>query len=41
MTLREENGFLPDLDELRKLASQKTKLIAINKPEQPDGLADG
>jgi aspartate/methionine/tyrosine aminotransferase len=37
MTLREENGFLPDLDELRKLASQKTKLIAINNPNNPTG----
>ena len=37
MTLREENNFLPDLDELRKLASQKTKLIAINNPNNPTG----
>ncbi|KQR78390.1 aminotransferase [Burkholderia sp. Leaf177] len=37
MTLREENSFLPDLDELRQLASQKTKLIAINNPNNPTG----
>jgi aspartate/methionine/tyrosine aminotransferase len=37
MTLREENNFLPDLDELRKLASHKTKLIAINNPNNPTG----
>jgi aspartate/methionine/tyrosine aminotransferase len=37
MKLREENGFLPDLDELRKLASEKTKLIAINNPNNPTG----
>src|SRR6195952_1101896 len=37
MTLREENNFLPDLDELRELASHKTKLIAINNPNNPTG----
>jgi aspartate/methionine/tyrosine aminotransferase len=37
MRLREENGFLPDLDELRKLASQNTRLIVINNPNNPTG----
>jgi aspartate/methionine/tyrosine aminotransferase len=37
LTLREENGFLPDLDELRTLASPATKLIAINNPNNPTG----
>lgn len=37
LQLREENGFLPDLDELRRLAGDKTKLIAINNPNNPTG----
>ncbi len=35
--LQEENGFLPDLDELRALVSQDTRLIAINNPNNPTG----
>ena len=35
--LREEKGFLPDLDELRDLAGPDTKLIAINNPNNPTG----
>ncbi len=35
--LREENGFLPDLDELRALAVPGTRLIAINNPNNPTG----
>ncbi len=35
--LREENGFLPDLDELRVLATPGTRLIAINNPNNPTG----
>jgi aspartate/methionine/tyrosine aminotransferase len=35
--LRAENGFLPDLDELRAMASPGTKLIAINNPNNPTG----
>ncbi|WP_171178218.1 aminotransferase [Ruegeria sp. HKCCD8929] len=37
LSLREENGFLPDLDELRALAVPGTKLIAINNPNNPTG----
>lgn len=35
--LREEDGFLPDLDALRALASAGTRLIAINNPNNPTG----
>jgi len=35
--LKEENGFLPDLAELRRLASPGTRLIAINNPNNPTG----
>ncbi|MEP3114370.1 aminotransferase [Nisaea sp.] len=35
--LREENGFLPDLDELKALAVPGTTLIAINNPNNPTG----
>jgi len=37
LKLREANGFLPDLDELRRLAMPGTKLIAINNPNNPTG----
>jgi aspartate/methionine/tyrosine aminotransferase len=37
LRLREELGFLPDLDELRDLAGGATKLIAINNPNNPTG----
>ncbi len=35
--LRSENGFLPDLDELRELATSNTRLIALNNPNNPTG----
>lgn len=35
--LTHENGYLPDLDELRKLATPDTKLICINNPNNPTG----
>ncbi len=35
--LRAENAFLPDLDELRKIATPGTKLIATNNPNNPTG----
>ena len=35
--LREQNGFLPDLDELRAMATPGTRLIAINNPNNPTG----
>lgn len=37
LRLREENGFLPDLDELRALATPGTRLIVINNPNNPTG----
>ena len=37
MHLKEENGYLPDLDELRALAAPGTKLICINNPNNPTG----
>ena len=35
--LREENGFRPDLDELRRLVNPRTKLIVLNSPNNPTG----
>ncbi len=35
--LRPENGFLPDLDEMRQRVRPDTKLIAINNPNNPTG----
>ena len=35
--LRKENGYLPDLEELRALALPGTKLICINNPNNPTG----
>lgn len=37
LKLREENAFLPDLDELRSLVNDRTRLIAINNPNNPTG----
>jgi aspartate/methionine/tyrosine aminotransferase len=37
LKLRPEHGFLPDLDELRRLATPGTRLIAINNPNNPTG----
>ena len=37
LKLRRENGFLPDLDELRRLAVPGTKLICVNNPNNPTG----
>ncbi|MGW3730211.1 aminotransferase, partial [Streptomyces sp. NPDC000851] len=37
LPLREENGWLPDLDELDRLVSADTKLIAVNNPNNPTG----
>ncbi len=39
--LREQDGFLPDLDALRALAVPGTKLIAINNPNNPTGALMG
>jgi aspartate/methionine/tyrosine aminotransferase len=35
--LRQDNGFRPDLDELRALVSGHTKLIILNSPQNPTG----
>lgn len=35
--LKEENQFLPDLDELKALATDNTRLITINNPNNPTG----
>ncbi|GGH10819.1 aminotransferase [Alsobacter metallidurans] len=37
LRLREENGYLPDLAELRELAAPGVRLIAINNPNNPTG----
>jgi aspartate/methionine/tyrosine aminotransferase len=37
LELREENGFLPDLDELRALVTPGTRMIAMNNPNNPTG----
>ncbi|MGW5643587.1 aminotransferase [Saccharopolyspora sp. NPDC003752] len=37
LPLREENGWLPDLDELDSLVTSGTKLIAVNNPNNPTG----
>jgi aspartate/methionine/tyrosine aminotransferase len=37
LRLREENGWLPDLDELRALMRPSTKLIALANPANPTG----
>ncbi|MEC9489677.1 MAG: aminotransferase [Halanaerobiales bacterium] len=38
LDLKYEDGFLPDLEKLKSLVSQKTKLIAINNPNNPSGV---
>ena len=37
LRLKRENGYLPDLDELRALCTPGTKLICINNPNNPTG----
>ncbi|HEV7304746.1 aminotransferase [Ensifer sp.] len=37
LRLTEATGFLPDLNELQRLATPGTKLIAINNPNNPTG----
>ena len=36
-TLRPEDGFLPDLDELERLVTRKTKLLLLCSPSNPTG----
>lgn len=35
--LEQRNGYLPDLNELRQLATPETKMICINNPNNPTG----
>jgi aspartate/methionine/tyrosine aminotransferase len=37
LRLREENSFLPDLDELKRLVTDTTRLISISNPNNPTG----
>lgn len=37
LPLREENAFNPDLEELKKSITPKTKLIVLNSPQNPTG----
>ncbi|GAA1057256.1 aminotransferase [Agromyces luteolus] len=37
LLLRERDGWLPDLDELRAMLRPTTKLIAVNNPNNPTG----
>ena len=39
LPLRERNDFNPDLDELRRLVTPRTKLIIVNSPHNPTGGA--
>lgn len=37
LRLREENAFLPDLEELKRMVTPTTRIIAINNPNNPTG----
>lgn len=37
LELREENGYLPDLDELRGLLDARTKMLTLSNPNNPSG----
>ena len=37
MHLKQENDYLPDLDELKALVTPETKMICINNPNNPTG----
>lgn len=41
LKLAEENDFLPNLDQLRMLATSETKLIAVTNPNNPTGSLMG
>lgn len=41
LRLREEDGWLPDLDALREMVTAETRLIAINNPNNPTGALMG
>lgn len=37
LNLNLENGFLPDMEEMRRLVDRNTKMITINNPNNPSG----
>lgn len=37
LVLRAEDGYLPDLDQLRDLVSSKTRIISLSNPNNPTG----
>src|SRR3977135_4571380 len=37
LALREENDFVPDIDELRRIITPRTKLLILNSPHNPTG----
>jgi len=37
LPLREENDYVPDLDDLRRLITPRTKLLILNSPHNPTG----
>jgi len=37
LRLRAEDGYLPDVDELRSLTDERTRLIVLNNPNNPTG----
>lgn len=37
LCLKKEDGFIPDLNDLKKLVTKDTKLICINNPNNPTG----
>ena len=41
MHLKQENNYLPDLDELKSLVTPETKMICINNPNNPTGALMG
>lgn len=41
LPLRKENGYLPDLKELERLVTPKTRMICINNPNNPTGALMG
>ncbi len=36
-SLKHENGFLPDIEEMKRLVTPKTKAIIVNSPSNPTG----
>lgn len=41
LKLKQENSFIPDLEELKRCVTEKTKLICINNPNNPTGALMG